>query len=430
MKDHSLDFDEAQIAVIGLGYVGLPLAVEFSKIRTVTGFDINKKRINELNQGIDKTLEVEQNEFVNLDIVFTDCISDIQKCKIFIITVPTPINENKLPDLEPLISATKSIARILKLGDLVIFESTVFPGATEDICGKLLEQESNLVLNKDFYLGYSPERVNPGDKDHKIPNITKVTSGSTQEIADIVDDLYSSIIFAGTFKAKSIKVAEAAKVIENTQRDLNIALMNELSLIFDILDIDTAEVLEAASTKWNFLSFSPGLVGGHCIGVDPYYLTFKAQEVGYQPEIILAGRKLNDEMSSYIAKKFIQKLIAKDINPKNSKILVMGISFKENCPDTRNSKVLDLVSELYSNEMHVHVLDPWVDSSHLPLDLVQDIDFINSPKDNYYDGIILAVGHNQFLDLGVDKIHNFAKENNVFFDLKSIFSSDQSDFRL
>jgi UDP-N-acetyl-D-glucosamine/UDP-N-acetyl-D-galactosamine dehydrogenase len=423
-----LDYEDSQIAVIGLGYVGLPLAVEFSKIRSVVGFDINSKRINELSRGNDTTLEIEKHEFKSLNIKFTDSISEIQESKIFIVTVPTPINEKKLPDLEPLIAATKSISGILKKGDLVIFESTVFPGATEDICGQLLEKESGLTLNQDFYLGYSPERINPGDKDHKVANIMKVTSGSTQEVANIVDKLYSSIVSAGTFQARSIKVAEAAKVIENTQRDLNIALMNELSIIFDILDIDTQEVIDAASTKWNFLNFSPGLVGGHCIGVDPYYLTYKAQEVGYQPEIILAGRKLNDEMGAYVAKKFSANLNSKKIPLKGCKILVMGISFKENCPDTRNSKVLDLVSELHSNDMDIDVLDPWVESNELLLSL--SIKLVNKPKNNHYDGIILAVGHQQFLDLGIDKIKNFAKKKHIFFDIKSIFPLDKSDFRL
>ncbi|MDA9690421.1 nucleotide sugar dehydrogenase [Pseudomonadota bacterium] len=423
-----LDYKSCKIAIVGLGYVGLPLAVEFSKIRAVTGFDIKSERVSELNQGIDNTLEVDQDEFKNLDINFTDDILDIKKCKIFIITVPTPINSKKLPNLEPLISATKAISQILKKGDLVIYESTVFPGATEEICGPILEKESQLSLNQDFYLGYSPERVNPGDKAHKIPNIVKVTSGSTPDAAHIVDELYSSIVHAGTFLAKSIKVAEAAKVIENTQRDLNIALMNELSLIFEILKIDTTEVLEAASTKWNFLNFSPGLVGGHCIGVDPYYLTYKAQEVGYQPEIILAGRKLNDDMSLYIANKFTTKLDEQGIPIKNARILVMGITFKENCPDTRNSKVLDLVLELKQHEMLVEVFDPWVQPGNfLPS---SNVTLIENPKMNYYDGIILAVSHNQFIDLGIDKIKNYAKKKHIFFDLKSIFPINQSNFRL
>lgn len=425
---NTMDYNDSQIAVIGLGYVGLPLAVEFSKIRSVFGFDINPDRIQQLKKGIDNTLEIKRDEFNDLNIKFTDNISDIKKCRIFIITVPTPINKKKLPDLSPLISATKSIGNILKVGDLVIFESTVFPGATEDICGQILEKESQLILNQDFYIGYSPERVNPGDKDHKIPNIMKVTSGSTAFISNIVDQLYASIIPAGTFKATSIRVAEAAKVIENTQRDLNIALMNELSVIFGMLDIETKDVLEAASTKWNFLNFSPGLVGGHCIGVDPYYLTFKAQEVGYQPEIILAGRKLNDQMSSYIAKKFSGNLKDKKITLRNSKILVMGISFKENCPDIRNSKVLDLVRELNDNEMIVDILDPWVESTNFLKSL--NIRLIQKPRSNFYDGIILAVGHKQFKEMGVKNIKNFAKEKHVFFDIKSIFPSNQSDFRL
>jgi UDP-N-acetyl-D-glucosamine/UDP-N-acetyl-D-galactosamine dehydrogenase len=425
---NALDYKNCKIAIVGLGYVGLPLAVEFSKIRAVMGFDINSERVSELNQGIDNTLEVDQDEFKNLDINFTDDIRDIEKCKIFIITVPTPIDAKKLPNLEPLISATKAISQILKKGDLVIYESTVFPGATEDICGPILEKESHLSLNQDFYLGYSPERVNPGDKAHKIPNIVKVTAGSTPDAAHIVDELYSSIVLAGTFLAKSIKVAEAAKVIENTQRDLNIALMNELSIIFEILKIDTKEVLEAASTKWNFLNFSPGLVGGHCIGVDPYYLTYKAQEVGYQPEIILAGRKLNDDMSLYIANKFATKLDEQDIPIKNARILVMGITFKENCPDIRNSKVLDLVLELKQHEMLVEVFDPWVKPDHFLSS--SGVTLIENLKMNYYDGIILAVSHNQFIHLGIDKIKNYAKKQHIFFDLKSIFPINQSNFRL
>ena len=423
-----LDPEKADIAVMGLGYVGLPLAIEFSKVRSVIGFDINDERVHELKLGIDKTLEVKEVDLHNSSICFTSNIEDIIECKIYIVTVPTPIDENNLPDLEPLKHASELIGSILKEGDLVIYESTVYPGATEDFCGQILEKESNLVLNKDFHLGYSPERVNPGDKNHKIPNIVKVTSGSTDITAETVDKLYASIINAGTYKAGSIKVAEAAKVIENTQRDLNIALMNELSIIFDELQIDTNEVINAAATKWNFLTFHPGLVGGHCIGVDPYYLTYRAQQVGYEPEIILAGRKLNDGMSLYIVKKFLQKLDEKNISKKHSNVLILGVSFKENCPDTRNSKVLDLMSKLNSNNLKIEAFDPWVEQGDLPSS--PHINMISQPKKNFYDGIILAVAHNQFLDLGVQNIKDFAKKTHVFFDLKGVFSKEQSDFRL
>ena len=427
-KISSLDSKKADIAVMGLGYVGLPLAIEFSKVRSVIGFDINDERVRELKLGIDKTLEVKEADLHNSSICFSSKIDDIKKCKIYIVTVPTPINENNLPDLEPLQHASELIGSFLKKGDLVIYESTVYPGATEDFCGQILEKVSNLVLNKDFHLGYSPERVNPGDKNHKIPNIIKVTSGSTDKTAEKADKLYVSIIDAGTYKAGSIKVAEAAKVIENTQRDLNIALMNELSIIFDKLQIDTNEVINAAATKWNFLSFYPGLVGGHCIGVDPYYLTYRAQQVGYEPEIILAGRKLNDGMSVYIAKKFLQKLDEKNISKNQSNVLILGVSFKENCPDIRNSKVLDLVSTLDSNNLKIEVFDPWVEQGDLPPS--PHINMISQPKKNFYDGIILAVAHNQFLDLGVQNIKDFAKKTHVFFDLKGVFSKEQSDFRL
>ena len=423
-----LEIEKAKIAVIGLGYVGLPLAIEFSRVRSVTGFDINVDRVNELKLGIDKTLEVEQEVLKNSSISFSSNVDDIKKCTIYIVTVPTPINKNKLPDLEPLKNASEQIGIILKKGDLVIYESTVYPGVTEEFCGQILEKVSNLVLNKDFYLGYSPERVNPGDKSHKIPDIVKVTSGSTKMTAEIVDELYGSIIDAGTYKASSIKVAEAAKVIENTQRDLNIALMNELSIIFNKLQIDTNEVISAASTKWNFLPFHPGLVGGHCIGVDPYYLTFIAQQAGYEPKIILGGRKLNDDMSSYIVKKFLEKFDEKKILIKRSNVLVMGISFKENCPDTRNSKVVDLVSELNANDFKVDVYDPWVNPDHFLAS--SNINLVTKPKKNFYDGIILAVAHTQFLDLGSQNIKDFAKKTHVFFDLKSIFSKEKSDFRL
>ena len=419
---------EVKLAVIGLGYVGLPLAVEFSKIRSVVGFDINSKRINELSRGNDTTLEIEKHEFKSLNIKFTDSISEIQESKIFIVTVPTPINEKKLPDLEPLIAATKSISGILKKGDLVIFESTVFPGATEDICGQLLEKESGLTLNQDFYLGYSPERINPGDKDHKVANIMKVTSGSTQEVANIVDKLYSSIVSAGTFQARSIKVAEAAKVIENTQRDLNIALINELAIICNKLNIDTEEVLEAAETKWNFLSFRPGLVGGHCIGVDPYYLSHKAISMGYKPEIILSGRKINNSMGVYIVEQIKQLMYEKTISFTNINVLIMGLTFKENCSDIRNTLVVDLINKFIDVSFNVEVFDPLVNHNKAFLDY--GISPIIRPTKGKYDVIVLAVAHDEFKKMSVSDIKAFGKKKHVLYDVKYLLNSKDVDGRL
>jgi len=423
-----LDDNKKPVVIVGLGYVGLPLAVEFSKIRSVIGYDIQLERILDLQRGLDKTLEVSAKDLSNNNLKFTNNIDDLHRSKIYIVTVPTPIDSNNQPDLKPIISATHELGKILKKEDLVIYESTVFPGTTEEICVPILEANSGLTYNKDFYLGYSPERVNPGDKVHTIPNIVKVVSGSNEDTALILEKLYSSIISAGIFIASSIKVAEAAKVIENTQRDLNIALMNELSLIFNLMNIDTKAVLDAANTKWNFLNFQPGLVGGHCIGVDPFYLTYKAQSLGYDPKIILAGRTLNDQMSKHIVDKLLDSMTKKNIDVKDSKILVMGLTFKENCPDIRNSKVFDIVSSLKERSLDVDVFDPWVDSDDQSI--VGIINIINQPQFNSYDGIIVAVGHSEFIDLGIEKIKRFAKKLSVIFDVKSIFPIDSSDIRL
>ncbi len=418
-----------KIAVIGLGYVGLPLAVAFSKKFEVFGYDINTQRIDELNEGIDSTLEVDSDELKNVTrLSFTSDINLLERCTFIIVTVPTPVTREKIPDLNPLINASKTIGQILKVGTTVIYESTVFPGATEDICVPILEQASNLKLNTDFYVGYSPERINPGDKDHRISDIVKVTSGSTPEIADEIDKLYSSIISAGTHKASSIQVAEAAKVIENTQRDINIALINELSIIFNNLDIDTEEVLKAAGTKWNFLQFLPGLVGGHCIGVDPYYLTYKSEEMGYSPKVILAGRKLNDDMGLFVASELIEAMKQKKINIKNAKILIMGLTFKENCPDTRNTKVIDIINILSKHVSEVECFDPWVDEEDVKMNYqINQIDF---PKVNEYDAIILSVAHEKIIALGVDKIREFGKPTHILYDLKYLFSKNESDMRL
>jgi len=423
-----LDDNKKPVVIVGLGYVGLPLAVEFSKIRSVIGYDIQLERILDLQRGLDKTLEVSAKDLSNNNLKFTNNIDDLHRSKIYIVTVPTPIDSNNQPNLKPIISATHELGKILKKEDLVIYESTVFPGTTEEICVPILEANSGLTYNKDFYLGYSPERVNPGDKVHTIPNIVKVVSGSNEDTALILEKLYSSIISAGIFIASSIKVAEAAKVIENTQRDLNIALMNELSLIFNLMNIDTKAVLDAANTKWNFLNFQPGLVGGHCIGVDPFYLTYKAQSLGYDPKIILAGRTLNDQMSKHIVDKLLDSMTKKNIDVKDSKILVMGLTFKENCPDIRNSKVFDIVSSLKERSLDVDVFDPWVDSDDQSI--VGIINIINQPQFNSYDGIIVAVGHSEFIDLGIEKIKRFAKKLSVIFDVKSIFPIDSSDIRL
>jgi UDP-N-acetyl-D-galactosamine dehydrogenase len=421
--------DDLNIAIIGLGYVGLPLAVEFGKKRSVVGFDINQSRIDELQRGYDRTLEVEDElraEATGLS--FTANPADLATANVYIVTVPTPIDEYKRPDLTPLIKASKTIGMTLKKGDIVVYESTVYPGATDEDCVPVLEKTSVLVFKKDFFAGYSPERINPGDKEHRVTTIKKVTAGSTPEIADFVDALYGEIITAGTHKALSIRVAEAAKVIENTQRDLNIALINELAIIFNRMGIDTEAVLEAAGTKWNFLTFRPGLMGGHCIGVDPYYLTHKAQTIGYHPEIILAGRRLNDGMGAYVVSQLVKAMLKKRIHVEGARVLVMGLAFKENCPDLRNTRVIDIVKELVEYNIEVDVYDPWVSTSEAQHEY--GIEPIEQPKPGQYDGVILAVGHNQFKELGATGIRSLAKSGGVVYDLKYILSAHEFDIRL
>jgi UDP-N-acetyl-D-galactosamine dehydrogenase len=417
------------IAVIGLGYVGLPLAVEFGKFRSIVGFDINPNRIFELNSGIDKTLEIEPEELEEAKfLTFTSHLEEIRECQIFIITVPTPIDEHKQPDLSPLLKASEIVGKVLKFGDIVIYESTVYPGCTEEDCVPVLEKFSDLKFNKDFYCGYSPERINPGDKGHRLTNIHKITSGSTPEIAEAVDQLYLQIIKVGTHKAESIKVAEAAKIIENTQRDVNIALINELALIFNKMGIDTEAVLKAAGSKWNFLPFWPGLVGGHCIGVDPYYLTHKAQSLGYHPEIILAGRRLNDSMGVYVATQLIKAMMRRKIQVDGSRILIMGLTFKENCPDLRNTRVIDIINELEDYKVVTDVFDPWAD----PMQAHNEykINLIKKPEKRIYDAIVIAVAHHQFKEMGVLAIRELGKINHVLYDLKYLYSADSSDLRL
>lgn len=424
-----IKLDDIKLAVIGLGYVGLPLAVEFGKKIPVIGYDIVPERIEELKVGKDSTLEVEPEllkQAVKLN--YTSELDSVKECNTFIVTVPTPIDAHKRPDLTPLIKASQSIGKILKKGDIVIYESTVYPGATEETCIPVLEEVSGLKYNLDFFAGYSPERINPGDKEHRVTNILKVTSGSTPEVADLVDALYQMIIEAGTHKASSIRVAEAAKVIENTQRDLNIALINELSIIFNKLGIDTEEVLIAAGTKWNFLPFRPGLVGGHCIGVDPYYLTHKAQEIGYHPEIILAGRRINDGMGAYVVSQVVKEMVKKRIHVENSNILIMGLTFKENCPDLRNTRVVDIVKELKEYNANVDIYDPWVDSAESEHEY--GIVPVAEPKKGNYDAIILAVAHDEFKAIGVEKIREFGKKDHVLFDIKYLFPANQVDGRL
>ena len=418
-----------KIALIGLGYVGLPLAIEFGKNREVVGFDINHSRINALKHGTDNTLEsTEQDIDDAIHLSFTTNIQDLKDCEIFIVTVPTPIDKHKRPDLTPLIKASKSIGSILKKHDIVIYESTVYPGATEEVCVPVLEEQSGLIFNKDFYCGYSPERINPGDKEHRISNIKKVTSGSTPEIASEIDKLYQEIIIAGTHKAINIKVAEAAKGIENTQRDVNIALINELALIFNKLDIDTESVLEAAGTKWNFLPFRPGLVGGHCIGVDPYYLTHKALEAGYNPEMILAGRRLNDSMGSYVVDQVLNLMIKKSIHVVDANVLIMGLTFKENCPDLRNTRILDLVEEFEGFNCNVDVYDPWVDKEEALREC--DIEPIDQPVEGKYDAILLAVAHDEFKELSLELIRVFGKDNHVLYDIKYLLDANEAVGRL
>lgn len=427
-----LDIKNIKIAVIGLGYVGLPLAVEFGKKHPVIGFDINQHRIEELKSGTDHTLEVSDEELASAkQLQFSSDINELAECNFYIVTVPTPIDEYKQPDLTPLVKASTAIGSVLKTGDIVVYESTVYPGATEEVCIPELERSSSLTFNKDFFAGYSPERINPGDKEHRVTNILKVTAGSTPEVADLVDDVYNLIITAGTHKAPSIKVAEAAKVIENTQRDVNIALINELAVIFNKMGIDTEAVLTAAGTKWNFLPFRPGLVGGHCIGVDPYYLTHKAQAIGYNPEIILAGRRLNDSMGEYVVTQLVKTMIKKRIQVEGAKVLILGLSFKENCPDVRNTKVIDIVYELKEYNIDVDVYDPWVDADKAQHEYgISPINDSANLESNSYDGIILAVAHNQFVDMGVEQIRALGKSNHVLYDLKYLFNSELSDIRL
>lgn len=423
------DLSTVNLAVIGLGYVGLPLAVEFAKRRPVTGFDINPLRIAALKAGHDATREVSDQDLQSdIDLRFTTRSDDLARCNVFIVTVPTPIDEHKRPDLLPLIKASRTVGKVLKKGDIVIYESTVYPGATEEDCVPVLEECSGLTFNQDFFAGYSPERVNPGDKLHRVANIKKVTSGSTPAVADLVDQLYAQIITAGTHKAPSIKVAEAAKVIENTQRDLNIALINELAIIFNRMGIDTEAVLTAAGTKWNFLPFRPGLVGGHCIGVDPYYLTHKARAIGYHPEIILAGRRLNDGMGAYVVAQLIKAMLKRRIHVDGARVLLMGLAFKENCPDLRNTRVVDIVRELHDYNVACDIYDPWVsveDAQH-----EYGLTPIAEPAARGYDAIILAVAHQQFRDMGVEKIRAFGKDEHVLYDLKYILKPEDADVRL
>lgn len=421
--------EDIKLAIIGLGYVGLPLAVEFGKQRPVIGFDINQSRINALREGHDSTLEVSDQELKQACLLsYSADTADLEAANVYIVTVPTPIDEHKQPDLTPLRKASETIGKTLKHGDIVIYESTVYPGATEEECIPVLERVSGLVFNQDFFAGYSPERINPGDKEHRVTTIKKVTSGSTPEVADLVDALYNQIITAGTHKATSIKVAEAAKVIENTQRDLNIALINELAVIFNKMGIDTEAVLKAAGTKWNFLPFRPGLVGGHCIGVDPYYLTHKAQAIGYHPEIILAGRRLNDSMGAYVVSQLVKGMLKKRIHVEGSRVLIMGLTFKENCPDLRNTKVIDIVRELAEYDIAVDVYDPWVSAEEAQHEY--GITPIAKPQPGSYDGIVLAVAHQQFAAMSEQDYRQLGKPQHVLYDLKYVLPEGQSDLRL
>jgi UDP-N-acetyl-D-galactosamine dehydrogenase len=420
---------DVKLAIIGLGYVGLPLAVEFGKQRPVVGFDINEKRINELKSGSDFTLETEPEEINAAEYLqFSTQLNDLRDCNCFIVTVPTPIDDHNQPDLTPLIKASETVGTVLKVGDIVIYESTVYPGCTEEDCVPVLEKFSGLKYNQDFFCGYSPERINPGDKEHRLTNIKKVTSGSTSKIADLVDALYNQIITAGTHKAPSIKVAEAAKVIENTQRDLNIALINELAIIFNKMDIDTEAVLQAAGSKWNFLPFRPGLVGGHCIGVDPYYLTHKAESIGYHPQIILSGRRLNDSMSAYVVTQLVKAMTRRRIHVQGARVLVMGLTFKENCPDLRNTRVVDIVKELAEYNVQTDVYDPWIDAAAAENEY--GISPVQQPELGVYDAIIIAVAHHQFRAMGVEAIRALGKSEHVLYDLKYLLSSKDSDLRL
>ncbi|MEO0996400.1 MAG: Vi polysaccharide biosynthesis UDP-N-acetylglucosamine C-6 dehydrogenase TviB [Pseudomonadota bacterium] len=422
--------DNANIGIVGLGYVGLPLAVEFGKRYPTVGFDVKSARVDELRRCEDSTCEVEPAELAGADkLSFTTDIGRLRECNVYIVTVPTPVGRDKRPVLTPLMRASESLATVLTAGDLVVYESTVYPGATEEVCVPLLEAGSGLALNEDFFVGYSPERINPGDREHRLSSILKVTSGSTPEAADAIDALYRSIISAGTHKASSVKVAEAAKVIENTQRDLNIALVNELALIFERVGIDTEEVLIAAGTKWNFLPFRPGLVGGHCIGVDPYYLTYKAEELGYNPEVILAGRRINDTMGQYVAAQVLKLMLARRLSPIGARALVLGLTFKENCPDIRNTKVIDVIRELEDYGIDVHVHDPWVDSDEAREEY--GVTPIDEPAAGGYDAVILAVAHRQFVELGAAGIRAFGKPGaHILYDVKYALPADSVDARL
>lgn len=420
---------DSPLAIIGLGYVGLPLAVEFGKHRPTIGFDINEGRIAELQAGQDRTREVEPEELAQAThLTYTTDLDAIWAAQVYIVTVPTPIDAHKRPDLAPLLQASETVGKVLKKGDIVIYESTVYPGATEEDCVPVLERVSGLTFNQDFFCGYSPERINPGDKLHRLTTITKVTAGSTPETADTVDALYASIVTAGTYKAESIRVAEAAKVIENTQRDLNIALVNELAMIFNKMGIDTEAVLKAAGTKWNFLPFRPGLVGGHCIGVDPHYLTHKAETIGYHPQVILAGRRINDGMGAYVAGEMVKAMIRKGIAVKGARVLVLGLTFKENCPDLRNTRVVDVVSELQDYGIDVDVHDPWVDADEARHEY--GLALSEAPEAGDYDAVVLAVAHDTFKECGAPAIRGLARDTHVFCDLKSVFARDESDLRL
>jgi UDP-N-acetyl-D-galactosamine dehydrogenase len=424
-----LNLRKCRVGIVGLGYVGLPLAVEFGKHFDTVGFDVKAERIAELRRGVDTTLEASKAELKSsTHLTFSTNLAELKRCRVFIVTVPTPIDEYKRPDLTPLIRASESVGRALRKGAVVVYESTVYPGCTEEICVPILERESGLKLNRDFFAGYSPERINPGDKEHRLPTIRKITSGSTPEAAEFVDQLYRSIIKAGTYKASSIKVAEAAKVIENTQRDVNIALVNELALIFNRLGIDTEEVLVAAGTKWNFLPFRPGLVGGHCIGVDPYYLTHKAQQIGYNPEMILAGRRLNDNMASYVAGQIVKAMTSKRILVNGARVLVLGATFKENCPDIRNSKVFDVVRELSNYGAQVEVYDPWADSDECKHEY--GVRLVKSLKRGRYDATVIAVAHREFRTLGAGGARRLCKKKHVLYDIKSVFPAADVDGRL
>ena len=424
-----MHLQDLKLAIIGLGYVGLPLAVEFGKKRSVIGFDINQKRIDELKLGRDETLETTEQELRDANLLtYSTNPDDLKTANCLIVTVPTPIDSHKRPELTPLIKASETVGSLLKKGDVVIYESTVYPGATEEDCVPVLEKHSGLKFNQDFFCGYSPERINPGDKEHRVTTIKKVTSGSTPEIAELVDALYNEIITAGTYKAESIKVAEAAKVIENTQRDLNIALINELAIIFNKMGIDTQAVLKAAGSKWNFLPFRPGLVGGHCIGVDPYYLTHKAESIGYHPQIILAGRRLNDGMGPYVVSQLIKAMIKKTIQIEGARVLIMGLAFKENCPDLRNTRVVDIIHELKQYNCNVDVFDPWIDVEKAQHEY--GLMPIQQPQKNRYDAIILAVAHDGIKELGAEKIREYGKNHHLLYDLKYLFSAEQTDLRL